>query len=44
VQLFTRQMFERATQGLQAVEIKLYDDVGCTGRPDYHIWYGVFEK
>jgi ubiquinone/menaquinone biosynthesis C-methylase UbiE len=44
VQLFSRQMFERATQGLQAIEIKMYDDVGCTGRPDYHIWYGVFEK
>jgi ubiquinone/menaquinone biosynthesis C-methylase UbiE len=44
VQLFTRQMFERATQDLQAIEIKMFDDVGCTGRTDYHIWYGVFEK
>ena len=44
VQLYTRQMFERATQGLQAIEIKMYDDIGCTGRPNYHIWYGVFEK
>jgi len=44
VQLFTRQMFEQATQNLQAIEIKMYDDVGCTGRPNYHIWYGVFEK
>jgi ubiquinone/menaquinone biosynthesis C-methylase UbiE len=44
VQMFTRQMYERATKGLQAIEIKMYDDVGCTGRPDYHVSYGVFEK
>jgi len=44
VQLFTRQMFERATKGLQAIEIKMYDDVGCTGGTDYHVWYGMFEK
>jgi len=44
VQLFTRQMFEEATKGLQAIETKMYDDVGCTGRADYHIWYEVFEK
>ena len=44
VQLFTRQMFEQATQGWQALEIEAYDDIGCTGRPNYHIWYGVFEK
>ena len=44
VQLYTRQMFEKATKGLQAIEIKRYDDVGCTGRADYHVWYGVFEK
>jgi ubiquinone/menaquinone biosynthesis C-methylase UbiE len=44
VQLFTRQMFEQATQGLRAIEIKMYDDVGCTGMSNYHVWYGVFEK
>jgi len=44
VQLFTRQMFEKATQGLQAIEIKMFDDVGCTGKTDYHVWYGMFEK
>lgn len=44
VQLFTRQMFEQATRGWQLVEIRAYDDIGCTSRPDYHIWYGVFEK
>ena len=44
VQLYTRQMFEKAATGLQALEVKMYDDVGCTGRTDYHVWYGVFEK
>jgi ubiquinone/menaquinone biosynthesis C-methylase UbiE len=44
VQLFSQQMFEKATRGLQAIEIKMYDDVGCTGRADYHVWYGMFEK
>jgi ubiquinone/menaquinone biosynthesis C-methylase UbiE len=44
VRLFNRQMFEQATQGLQALEIEAYDDVGCTGRTNYHVWYGVFEK
>lgn len=44
VQLFSRPMFETATEGWHAIEVKLYDDVGCTGRPDYHVWYGVFQK
>jgi SAM-dependent methyltransferase len=44
VQLYTRQMFEQATAGLRAIEVEGYDDVGCTGRADYRVWYGVFEK
>ncbi len=44
IQLFTRQMFEQVTQDWQPIEIKLHNDVGCTNRPDYHIWYGVFEE
>ena len=44
VQLYTRQMFDDATRDLQAIEVRRYDDVGCTGRPDYHVWYGLFEK
>jgi ubiquinone/menaquinone biosynthesis C-methylase UbiE len=44
VQMFTRQMFEQATQNWRPIEIRAYDDVGCTSRPDYRIWYGVFEK
>jgi hypothetical protein len=44
VQFFTRQMFEHATKGLQPIDVREYDDVGCTGRADYHVWYGVFER
>jgi ubiquinone/menaquinone biosynthesis C-methylase UbiE len=44
VQLYTRQMFEKATKGLRALEVTTYDDVGCTGCADYHVWYGIFEK
>jgi ubiquinone/menaquinone biosynthesis C-methylase UbiE len=44
VQLFTREMFADATQGLRPVEMKVADDTGCTGRTDYLIWYGSFEK
>ena len=44
VQLHTREMFEKAAAGLEAIEIKQCDDVGCTGRADYRIWYGLLEK
>ena len=44
VQLYTRQMFQRATKGFRAIEVTTYDDVGCTGGADYHVWYGMFEK
>jgi SAM-dependent methyltransferase len=44
VQLYSRQMFETATVGWRALEVKAFDDVGCTGRVDYCVWYGVFEK
>jgi SAM-dependent methyltransferase len=44
VQLYSRHMFDQATSGLRALEVKLVDDVGCTGRADYHVWYGMFEK
>jgi hypothetical protein len=30
--------------GWYTLEIQEFDDVGCTNRMDYHIWYGVFEK
>ena len=44
VQLHTREMFQNATVGFEAIEVKRYDDIGCTGRQDYTIWYGLFDK
>ena len=44
VQMFTRQMFEDATEGFREIHVEEFDDVGCTGRTDYHVWYGMFEK
>ena len=44
VQFFTRHMFERAASDLHAIEIKMYNDIGCTNRTDYRIWYGLFER
>jgi hypothetical protein len=37
-------MFEQAIVGWRALEIKDFDDLGCTNRKDYHIWYGIFER
>jgi SAM-dependent methyltransferase len=42
VYVFSEHMFRRATEDFTPVEIKQYDDIGCTGKTDYPIWYGVF--
>ena len=44
VQFFSREMFDQVTHGLHALEISEFDDTGCTGRTDYHVWYGAFRK
>jgi ubiquinone/menaquinone biosynthesis C-methylase UbiE len=44
VQLFTRLMFEHLMAGWHILEVQLFDDIGCTNRADYSIWYGLFEK
>ncbi len=44
VQLFTRQMLERTMNGWKTLGIESCDDIGCTNRTDYHIWYGLFQK
>jgi len=28
----------------RCIEKKLYDDLGCTGRTDYKVWFGQFVK
>lgn len=44
VQVYSRQMFDAATEGWHTIEVRQFEDVGCTGREDYHIWYGIFKK
>ena len=42
VRLFSRGMLDNAMRGWRPVQVSLYEDIGCTIRPDYHIWYCVF--
>jgi ubiquinone/menaquinone biosynthesis C-methylase UbiE len=44
VQMFDEQMFDEATSPFQRMDKRVYDDIGCTGRPDYKVWYGQFVK
>ncbi|MBI5033965.1 MAG: class I SAM-dependent methyltransferase [Chloroflexi bacterium] len=44
VQNFSEAMFDDATAGFRCIEKKVYDDLGCTGRPDYKVWFGHLEK
>ena len=44
VQLFNRQMFENAMVGWKVLEICCTEDVGCTNKAGYRVWYGLFEK
>jgi len=44
VQNFSESMFDAATAVFHRVEKKTYDDLGCTGRTDYKIWFGYFTK
>ena len=44
VHYFTKQMFDAATSAFHMLEKQQYDDLGCTGRTDYHVWYGVFQQ
>jgi len=44
VQNFSESMFDSATSEFRCIEKKAYDDLGCTGRTDYKIWFGHFMK
>ncbi len=44
VYLFTEQNFDAVTRRLRILTKQTYDDIGCTGRTDYHVWYGAFVK
>ncbi len=44
VQNFSEGMFDAATAEFGCIEKKVYDDLGCTGRTDYKVWFGHFVK
>ncbi len=44
VLFFSEEMFDCAVQSFSVIEKTVIDDLGCTGRPDYHTWQGVFRK
>ena len=44
VYLFSEAMFREATKAFAPIEIKEYEDIGCTGKTDYKVWYGAFMK
>ena len=44
VYLFSGAMFHEATKDFEPIEIKEYDDIGCTGKTDYKVWYGSFVR
>jgi len=44
VQNFTEAMFDEAVRAFHCIEKEQVDDLGCTGRTDYKVWYGLFRK
>ena len=44
VQNFSESMFDAVTAKFHCVEKKMYDDLGCTGRTDYKVWFGHFTR
>ncbi len=44
VQNFSEAMFDETTAQFDCLEKKVYDDLGCTGRSDYKVWFGQLKK
>ncbi|HEY5728724.1 MAG TPA: class I SAM-dependent methyltransferase [Anaerolineales bacterium] len=44
VQNFSEALFDAAMSEFRCIKKKVYDDVGCTGRSDYKVWFGHFVK
>ena len=44
VQNFSEAMFDAAMSEFRCIKKKVYDDIGCTGRSDYKVWFGHFVK
>ena len=44
VQNFSEAMFDPVIAKFRCIEKKVYDDLGCTGRSDYKVWFGHLVK
>ncbi|MCA9922411.1 MAG: class I SAM-dependent methyltransferase [Anaerolineales bacterium] len=44
VQNFSEVMFNATITQFDCLEKKIYDDLGCTGRSDYKVWFGHLKK
>jgi len=44
VQNFSEPMFGAATRIFNCLEKREFNDLGCTGRDDYKVWFGHFAK
>jgi SAM-dependent methyltransferase len=44
VYLFSGAMFREAARDFEPIEMKEHEDIGCTGKTDYKVWYGAFVK
>lgn len=44
VQNFSEAMFDNTTAQFHCLEKNVYDDLGCTGRSDYKVWFGHLKK
>lgn len=44
VQNFSEEMFDATIGEFRCIEKKVFDDLGCTGRSDYKVWFGYLMK
>jgi len=44
VQNFSEAMFDEATSLFHCIEKQVFDDLGCTGRTDYKVWFAHLLK
>lgn len=44
VQIFSEAMFDAAVREFHCIEKRVYDDLGCTGKQDYKVWFGQLRK
>lgn len=42
VQFYNEAMFDAATSRFRCISRQMGDDLGCTGRPNYKVWVGLF--